>query len=336
MSERRVRLGFNARISFPDGGAAEALREGIELFRVAEQLGFDTGWVYQRHFDNYLASPMTFLAAVGEHTSRIGLGTAIIGVRYEDPVLLAEAAGTADLLSGGRMQLGLATGQGGYDKVFGQAPSDGHDQARRRLAGFLRGISGETVGEVSDPAGMVAVGTPLRVRPHSPGLTDRIWYGAGSVASARFTGEQGLRLLLSTILSGDVVDFGAELAAAIGAYRAAHTGPSPSRVAVARSVLPATTTELARTYADYAEERRQFGPAASRPKGALTPAVQVPRRFTMSPVHHGEPPAVLDELNADPSVALAEELICFLPPAFGLKQNVALLADIAEMFSTWS
>lgn len=218
----RVRLGFNARISFPDGGAAEALREGIELFRVAEQLGYDTGWVYQRHFDNYLASPLTFLAAVGEHTGRIGLGTAIIGVRYEDPVLLAEAAGTADLLSGGRVQLGLATGQGGYDAVFGQEPSDNREQARRRLAGFLRGISGDPVGEVTDPAGLVVAGTPLRVRPHSPGLAGRIWYGAGSVASARFTGEQGLRLLLSTILSGEVPDFGAELAAAIDAYRDAH------------------------------------------------------------------------------------------------------------------
>jgi alkanesulfonate monooxygenase SsuD/methylene tetrahydromethanopterin reductase-like flavin-dependent oxidoreductase (luciferase family) len=334
MPRRRVQLGFNARISFPDGGATHALREGIELFRVAEQLGYATGWVYQRHFDNYLASPLTFLTAVGEHTDRIGLGTAIIGVRYEDPVLLAEAAGTADLLSGGRIQLGLATGQGGYDAVFGQEPSDGHDQARRRLAGFVRGVRGEPVGEATDPAGLIAVGTPLRVRPHSPGLADRIWYGAGSVASARFTGEQGLRLLLSTILSGEVADFGAELAAAIGAYRAAHVGPGPSRAAVARSVLPATTAELTRAYAAYADERRQFGPAASRPQGALPPSAHVPRRFTMSPVHHGMPAAVLAELHADPSVALAEELICFLPPAFGLKENLRLLEDIAEMFSS--
>jgi alkanesulfonate monooxygenase SsuD/methylene tetrahydromethanopterin reductase-like flavin-dependent oxidoreductase (luciferase family) len=332
MSDSAVRLGFNARISFPDGGAADALRDGIELFRVAEQLGFETGWVYQRHFDNYLASPMTFLAAVGEHTDRIGLGTAIIGMRYEDPVLLAEAAGTADLLSGGRIQLGMGTGVGGYDAVFGQEPSDGREQARRRLAGFLRGIGDEPVGEVAGPGATNPARTPLRVRPHSPGLPGRVWYGAGSPASARFTGEQGLRLLLSTILSGDVPDFGAELAAAIDAYRAAHTGPRPSRVAVARSVLPASTPELARVYAEYAEERHRFGPGASRPLGALTPSEPVTRRFTMSPVHHGEPDAVLDELRADPSVALAEELICFLPPAFGLKENLRLLEDIAATF----
>src|ERR1700712_3398326 len=93
---RPLTLGFHTRIPFPTGREAEGLREGIELFRIAEQLGFDTGWGYQRHFDNYLASPLVFHAAVAQHTERIGLGTAIIGIRYEDPVLLAEAAGTAD------------------------------------------------------------------------------------------------------------------------------------------------------------------------------------------------------------------------------------------------
>ncbi|CUU59543.1 Luciferase-like monooxygenase [Parafrankia irregularis] len=132
-----ARLGFNARISFPTGGAAQALRDGVELFRVAEQLGYDTGWVYQRHFDNYLASPLVFHAAVAQHTDRIGLGTAIIGVRYEDPILLAEAAATADLLSSGRLQLGLGTGQGGFDSVFGQEPNDGREQSQTRLADDL-------------------------------------------------------------------------------------------------------------------------------------------------------------------------------------------------------
>jgi alkanesulfonate monooxygenase SsuD/methylene tetrahydromethanopterin reductase-like flavin-dependent oxidoreductase (luciferase family) len=325
-----IGLGFNARISFPTGRARDALREGIELFRVAEQLGYDTGWVYQRHFDNYLAAPLPFLTAAGEHTDRIGLGTAIIGARYEDPVLLAEAAGTTDLLTGDRLQVGLGTGQGGYDALFGQEPSDGREQARRRLAGFVAGVRGEPLGTATDPAGMVAPGTPLRVTPHSPTLAGRIWYGAGSVASARFTGEQGLRLLMSTILSGAVDDFGAELAAAIDAYHRAHVGPFAPRAAVARSVLPATTPGLARTYATYDAERRRFGPAASRPAGALPPVERAPARFTMSPVLHGDPAAVVDALLADPSVAIADELICFLPPAFGLKENIRLLEDVAE------
>ncbi|WP_157904358.1 LLM class flavin-dependent oxidoreductase [Parafrankia soli] len=279
---RRLRLGFNSRIAFPAGHAAEGLRDGIELFRVAEQLGYDTGWVYQRHFDNYLASPLVFHAAVAQHTERIGLGTAIIGARYEDPVLLAEAAGTADLLSGGRLQLGLGTGQGGYDHIFGQEPNDGRDQSQARLATFLRGIRGEKLGEVTDPAGLVAAGTGLFVRPTSPTLPDRVWYGGGSVASAERVGRQGLRLLLSTILHGQIDDYGAELARAVEAYRAAYTGTSPSRVAIARSVLPATSPELARGYAAYDDRAprrpvRRRRPAARRPEpGGQRRAHRVP------------------------------------------------------------
>src|SRR5579864_6744782 len=96
----KLRLGFNARISFESGpgGAARGLRDGIELFKAAERLGFQSGWAYQRHFDNYLSSPLPFFAAVGQHTERITLGSAVIPLRYQDPILLAEAAGTADLL----------------------------------------------------------------------------------------------------------------------------------------------------------------------------------------------------------------------------------------------
>ncbi len=289
--------------------------------------------MYQRHFDNYLASPLVFHAAVAENTERIGLGTAIIGVRYEDPVLLAEAAATADLLCGGRLQLGLGTGQGGYDAAFGQPAGDGREQSQIRLTTFLAAVRDEPVGRVDDPSGLVAAGTELRVRPHSPGLPGRVWYGAGSVGSARRVGGQGLNLLLSTILSGTVDDYGAELARAASAYREAYraTGAAGTpRVAVARSVLPATSPELARRYADYDAERRSQGPAASRPDGALAPGRPAPGRFTMSPVFHGDPAAVVEDLLADPSVAASEELIAFLPPHFGLRENLRLIEDIAE------
>ncbi|MDQ1130544.1 LLM class flavin-dependent oxidoreductase [Microbacterium sp. SORGH_AS_0888] len=327
-------VGFHTRVPFASGQAGEALRDGIRLFQHGEQLGFDRGWVYQRHFDNYLASPLVFLPVVAQHTERIGLGTAIIGIRYEDPVLLAEAASTADHLTGGRLQLGLSTGQGGFDAAFGQEANDGREQSQRRLATFLRGIRGEAVGEGVSFDG-TPLDEPLTVRGASPALLERVWYGGGSIASAERIGSQGLRLMLSTILTGDIHDYNAEQLAAIRAYRAAHVGPRPPRVVVSRSILPATTPELARLYAAYDQERRTQGPAASRPQGAVAPGAvaarrgENPRPMTMSPAIHGEPARIVDTLLADVALAEADELIAFLPPAFGPDENARLLEDIA-------
>ncbi|GAA4546164.1 LLM class flavin-dependent oxidoreductase [Pseudonocardia xishanensis] len=102
-------LGFTTRVAWTDD-PGQGLRDGVALYRAAEELGYQAGWAYQRHFDHYLSSPLPFFAAVGQHTSRIRLGSAVIPMRYQDPILLAEAAGTTDLLVGGRLDLALATG----------------------------------------------------------------------------------------------------------------------------------------------------------------------------------------------------------------------------------
>jgi alkanesulfonate monooxygenase SsuD/methylene tetrahydromethanopterin reductase-like flavin-dependent oxidoreductase (luciferase family) len=136
------RLGFNTRVSFPTGEAARGLREGIELFQAAEELGYQSGWAYQRHFDNYLSSPLPFFAAAGQHTSRITLGSAVIPARYQEPILLAEAAGTADLLIGGRLQLAFSSGTDVWDPVFGGVATDARTEGQRRLARFLSAVAG--------------------------------------------------------------------------------------------------------------------------------------------------------------------------------------------------
>src|SRR6202789_1984152 len=120
-STRALRLGFNTRVSFISGpgGAARGLRDGIELFKSAERLGYQSGWAYQRHFDNYLSSPLPFFAAAGQHTERITLGSAVIPMRYQDPILLAEGPGTTDLLIGGRLNLALSSGRTGFERIFG-------------------------------------------------------------------------------------------------------------------------------------------------------------------------------------------------------------------------
>lgn len=330
--KRPFGLGFHTRISFPTGRAAAGLRDGIELFRAGEELGYDAGWAYQRHFDNYLAAPLVFLPVVAQHTTRITLGTAIVGMRYEAPILMAEAAGTADLLTDGRLQLGLGTGMGGFDVVFGQEPNDGRDQAQAKLELFMRGIRGEPVGVVNEPAGPLTTGTELTVRPTSPTLPERIWFGAGSVASAQRIGRQGLRLMTSTILTGRFDDYAVEQARLIESYRDSYTGTTAPRVAVSRSILPTTSPERARLYAAYDHERRTQGPGASRPQGALDARTEVSALpFTVSQTIHGEPEAVAEALLADPAVALADELIAFLPPAFDLEHNRRLIEEIAEM-----
>jgi alkanesulfonate monooxygenase SsuD/methylene tetrahydromethanopterin reductase-like flavin-dependent oxidoreductase (luciferase family) len=329
-----TRLGFNTRVSFPTGEAARGLRDGIELFVAAEELGYQSGWAYQRHFDNYLSSPIPFFAAAGQHTSPIMLGSAVIPARYQEPILLAEAAATADLLIGGRLQLAFSSGTDAWDAVFGAVATDARTEGQRRLARFLAAVDGETLHTVA--SGPLA-GTELTVTPHSPGLRERIWYGSGSIASAVTAARQGLRLITGTILH-DVpagTPFPVHQAALIGAYREAWLGThgtAPPPVAVAASVLPGTDLVLRDKYAAYDLERRTNGPAASRPAGALKPSLSadLPPGIVMSPVYHGNPEAVTEAVLADPGLSAADELVLFLPPAFGLAENVRLLTDLAE------
>jgi len=333
------RLGFNTRVSFSDAaGPAAGLCDGIGLFRAAEELGYDSGWVYQRHFDHYLSSPLPFLSAVGQHTSSISLGTAVLPMRYQEPVLLAEAAGVTDLLVDGRLQLTLsASGTASFDAVFGAVEVDAREEAQRRLRRFLGAVEGEALHVVDGEGQGAPVGTPLRATPHSPGLRQRIRQGVGSIGSAVHAADLGLAMMLGTVLHGlaDGESFPEHQARVVAAYRdrwAEVQAGDPPPVVVAASVLPGTTPEMRERYAAYDHQRRTEGMAASRPAGALTPVVSadLPAGMRISPVHHGTPDAVAESVLADPGLAGADELVLFLPPAFGLEDNTRLLADLAR------
>jgi alkanesulfonate monooxygenase SsuD/methylene tetrahydromethanopterin reductase-like flavin-dependent oxidoreductase (luciferase family) len=333
-----TRLGFNTRVSFSDdAGPAHGLADGIELFKAAEALGYQSGWVYQRHFDHYLSSPLPFLAAAGQHTHRITLGTAVLPMRYQDPVLLAEAAGVTDLLMGSRLQLAVATGANAtFDAVFGAVDTDTRTEAERRQQRFLTAVAGEPLHIVDGPGQGAPVGTALKVTPHSPGLRSRVRQGAGSLGSAVRGAELGIGLITGTVLHGlaEGETFGEHQARLITAYRAAWRekhGTEPPPVAVAASILPGTTAELRETYAAYDRQRRTEGMHASRPQGALAPVVtaDLPAGMRISPVFHGTPDEVTEAVLADPGLRQADEIVLFLPPAFGLAENVRLLTDLA-------
>src|SRR5579871_3032066 len=131
------RIGF---LSFgawhPAGGltnsAADALRQTVELAVAAEEIGIDGAFVRVHHFARQLASPFPLLAAIGVSTSRIEIGTGVIDMRYENPLYMAEEAAAADLLAGGRLQLGVSRGspEPAYHgaEAFGQSMDDAREK----------------------------------------------------------------------------------------------------------------------------------------------------------------------------------------------------------------
>ena len=129
---------------------ADALTQSIELAVAAEELGADGAYFRVHHFARQLGSPFPLLAAVGARTKKIEIGTAVIDMRYENPLYMVEDAGAADLIAGGRLQLGISRGSpeqviDGW-RYFGYAPAEGEthsDMARRHAEVFLQALEGK-------------------------------------------------------------------------------------------------------------------------------------------------------------------------------------------------
>src|SRR3982750_268007 len=171
--------------------ASDALLQSIDLAVAAEELGVDGAYFRVHHFARQLASPFPLLAAVGARTSRIEIGTGVIDMRYENPLYMIEDAGAADIIAGGRLQLGISRGSpeqviDGW-RYFGYTPADGEtaaDMARRHAEGFLDLLKGDGFAQPNprpmfpNPPGL------LRLEPYSAGLRERIWWGSSSTATA--------------------------------------------------------------------------------------------------------------------------------------------------------
>src|SRR5215212_7882120 len=129
--------------------ASDALIQSIELAEAVEDLGADGAYFRVHHFAQQLGSPFPLLAAIGARTKRIEIGTAVIDMRYENPMYMVEDAGAADLISGGRLQLGISRGSreqviDGF-RYFGYVAGDGEtdaDMARQHTEVFLDKLKG--------------------------------------------------------------------------------------------------------------------------------------------------------------------------------------------------
>jgi alkanesulfonate monooxygenase SsuD/methylene tetrahydromethanopterin reductase-like flavin-dependent oxidoreductase (luciferase family) len=313
--------------------ATDSLLQSIELAVAAEQLGLDGAYFRVHHFQRQAASPFPLLAAIGARTQRIEIGTGVIDMRYENPLYMAEDAASADLIAGGRLQLGVSRGSPepalrGYE-AFGYHAPEGHtdaDMARSHTALFRAAIAGAPVVE-ADPAMTGGARATLPIQPQSPGLPDRIWWGAGSRATAQWAAEQGMNLMSSTLLTEDTGVPLSELQAEQieifrSAWAAAGHGRAP-RVSISRSVLPIVSDE----------DRAYFGargngshPPASDQLGYL-PGGEF-ARFGRS--YGGEPDQIATELAQDAAVQAADTLLLTVPNQLGVEYNARMLETIAR------
>jgi alkanesulfonate monooxygenase SsuD/methylene tetrahydromethanopterin reductase-like flavin-dependent oxidoreductase (luciferase family) len=307
--------------------ARDALVQTVELAVAAEELGVDGAFVRVHHFARQLASPFPLLTAIGVRTSRIEIGTGVIDMRYENPLYMAEEAAAADLLSDGRLQLGVSRGSPETalrgSEAFGYVPpadSGDAELAREKTALFRAAIAGATVVD-ADPRMTGGVAGRLAVQPRSEGLADRIWWGSGTRATAVWTAEQGMNLMSSTLLSEDTgVPFDELQAEQIALFRAAWKDAGwerEPRVSVSRSVMPLVTDT----------DRMYFG-ARSESEDQVGLLEGVRARFGKSYV--GEPDELAEDLAKDAAVREADTLLLTVPNMLGVDYNVHLLETITE------
>ena len=307
--------------------AQDALLQSIELAVAAEELGADGAYVRVHHFARQLASPFPLLAAIGARTSRIEIGTGVIDMRYEHPLSFAENAGAADLIAGGRLQLGVSRGSpeqviDGW-RHFGSAPRDGEtdaDMARRRTVELLDVLRGEGFAEphprpmFPNPPGL------LRPEPHSAGLRDRIWWGAASTPTVEWAARQGMNLMSSTLVFAESDEpFHVQQRKQIDAFHAAWKDAGHAReprVSVSRSIFP-LVSDLDRAYFGRERESRDSF-------GLIEPTVQA----VFGRSYADEPDALIDQLREDEAIAAADTLLLTVPNQLGVDYNAAVIDSV--------
>jgi alkanesulfonate monooxygenase SsuD/methylene tetrahydromethanopterin reductase-like flavin-dependent oxidoreductase (luciferase family) len=309
--------------------ASDALLQSIDLAVAAEDLGADGAFFRVHHFARQLGSPFPLLAAVGARTKRIEIGTAVIDMRYENPLYMAEDAGAADLIAGGRLQLGISRGSpeqviDGW-RYFGYAPAEGMsdaDMARRHTEVFLDVLRGEGFARPNprpmfpNPPGL------LRVEPHAEGLRERIWWGAGSNATAGWAGKLGMHLQSSTLKTDESGrPFHVQQAEQIRLFReawkaAGHAGEP--RVSVSRSIFALMDDR----------DRGYFGRGGENDDTVGFLGDDTRAIFGRS--YAAEPDALIEQLKEDEAIAAADTLLLTVPNQLGVDYNAHVIEAILK------
>lgn len=307
--------------------ARQMLHDALDITVGADELGVNGAYFRVHHFATQSASPMPLLAAAAARTQRIEVGTGVIDMRYENPLQLAEEAAALDLIADGRVALGVSRGSPepadrGWE-TFGYTGSTdprGADIARDKFELFLRAVRGERLAP-ADPK-QYGPGTHLRVEPHSEGLIERIWWGAGSRDSAETVGRQGLNLMSSTLLTEATgATFGELQAEQIDRYREAFAEAGHTRrprVSVSRSMFPVLTEQ----------DALMFGLRSGN--GADQIGIIDGMHSTFGRTYVGEPDLLVEQLKEDAAVMSADTLMLTIPSQLGVDLNLHILESFAQ------
>lgn len=306
--------------------AGDMLNQTIELAEGADEIGVNGAYVRVHHFAKQAASPIPLLTAMAARTKRIEVGTGVIDLRYENPLYLAEEAAALDFISAGRIALGMSRGSPetamrGYE-AFGYTGSTdprGADLAMPKFELFMRAIEGEGLVD-ADP--QMSPPGRLAIEPHSPGLRDRIWWGAGSSETAVNAGRMGVNLMSSTLLTeatGEPLDVlqARQIEMFREAYReAGHT--RPPRVSVSRSVFPIMNDE----------DELYFGLRGRDSQDQI--GIIDGMRSTFGKTYADTPDRLIEQLKADEAVMSADTLMLTIPNQLGSRYNLHILESFAK------
>jgi len=309
--------------------ASDTLLQSIDLAVAAEEIGLDGAYFRVHHFARQLASPFPLLSAIGAKTSKIEIGTGVIDMRYENPMYMVEDVGAADLISGGRLQLGISRGSPeqvieGW-RYFGYEPKEGETDAemgRRKALDFLDKLNGKGFARPNpnpmfpNPPGL------LRLEPHSEGLRERIWWGAASNATAVWAAEQGMNLQSSTLKFDESgkpfhIQQAEQIRLYKGAWKKAGHQREP-RVSVSRSIF-ALMNDTDRMY---------FG---QQGKGADSFGyIEADKRAVFGKIYAAEPDELIKQLAGDEAIQEADTLLLTIPNTLGVDYNIHVLSAILE------
>ncbi len=306
--------------------AGDALTQGIDLAVAAEELGVDGAYFRVHHFARQLGTPFPLLAAAGAKTSTIELGTGVIDMRYSNPMTFAEDAAAADLIAGGRLQLGLSRGApeqviDGW-KYFGFEPQDHEsapDMARRHTLEALDVMTGRQFAQPNphpmfpNPPGL------LPLEPQSEGLRQRIWWGAGSDATARWAAQNGMNLMSSTLKDDETGEpFHVQQRKQIEEFRkewAKHDHGFEPRVSVSRSIFAITNDQDKRYFLASGDGEDQFGIIDNT-------------RSVFGRSYIDEPDMLIERLRHDEAIQAADTLLLTVPNQLGVDYNAHVMESI--------